>query len=265
MSGDTSYRIRGTSATLTAPPQASSLTNPRHIDLGLGRGGPGGEVQARGDDLARVELGNGFVLWSRLDDLLKERGRLERSRGGEELWSLTGESDDQARGGSRGALGTVIKALDLFGVDLEGRVALGLGEALENRLLGQSPGLYRVDLGDTWALSALPEGTGIPKANGPTLVFLHGTASSCKSSYSDAVGAGQLGRVGPAPGLRRATATGSIAWEHRSLTESPIANALGLAMLLQPGVELHLVSHSRGGLVGELLCLAAAGTSPPIC
>ena len=47
------------------------------------------------------------------------------------------------------------------------------------------------------------------------------------------------------------------AFEHRTLTESPIENALALAEALPDGARLHLVSHSRGGLVGELLCRAA--------
>ncbi|MGB8720348.1 MAG: hypothetical protein WCD46_13640, partial [Desulfobacterales bacterium] len=50
------------------------------------------------------------------------------------------------------------------------------------------------------------------------------------------------------------------AFEHRSLTQSPIQNALELVELLPDGAQLHLVSHSRGGLVGELLCLGQRDT-----
>ena len=32
-------------------------------------------------------------------------------------------------------------------------------------------------------------------------------------------------------------------------------NALDAARLLPEGAQLHLVTHSRGGLIGELLCL----------
>ena len=45
--------------------------------------------------------------------------------------------------------------------------------------------------------------------------------------------------------------------QHRTLTQSPIENArdlvAALAKVLPAGSELHLVSHSRGGLVGELV------------
>src|SRR5690606_21554388 len=57
----------------------------------------------------------------------------------------------------------------------------------------------------------------------------------------------------------------AYAWEHHSLTESPIKNALDLAGLLPEGARRHLVSHSRGGLVGDLLGLGhrVAGQEPP--
>src|SRR5690606_1762045 len=47
-------------------------------------------------------------------------------------------------------------------------------------------------------------------------------------------------------------------FEHRTFSESPIENALALASALPAGTRLHIVSHSRGGLVGDLMCLDAA-------
>ena len=43
--------------------------------------------------------------------------------------------------------------------------------------------------------------------------------------------------------------------QHKTLSVSPVQNALDVARLVPEGAQLHLVSHSRGGLVGELLCL----------
>ncbi len=45
-----------------------------------------------------------------------------------------------------------------------------------------------------------------------------------------------------------------LAFQHRTLSHNPIQNALELAGYFPEGARLHLVSHSRGGLVGELLC-----------
>ena len=42
--------------------------------------------------------------------------------------------------------------------------------------------------------------------------------------------------------------------EHRTWTKSPFENALDALKALPKNTKLHLISHSRGGLVGEVLC-----------
>ena len=49
------------------------------------------------------------------------------------------------------------------------------------------------------------------------------------------------------------------ALDHPTLSQSPIANALTLARALPKGATLHLLTHSRGGLVAEILARACAG------
>ena len=48
-----------------------------------------------------------------------------------------------------------------------------------------------------------------------------------------------------------------LGFQHESLSKSPLENAVALLTaltdVLSKGDELHLVSHSRGGLVGEIL------------
>ncbi|HWI11487.1 MAG TPA: hypothetical protein VNU48_09180, partial [Burkholderiaceae bacterium] len=127
--------------------------------------------------------------------------------------------------------------------------------AIEKRL-DQPPGLYRwvgasgqrsdlapVDLNDP----ALPA----PSAERPMLVFVHGTGSNTLGSFGDL-------RTGDRDlwGMLAARYTGGIfAFEHRTLSQSPIENAIALASALPRGAQLSLVSHSRGGLVADLLCL----------
>ncbi|HSQ06618.1 MAG TPA: hypothetical protein VLM84_02815, partial [Chromatiaceae bacterium] len=268
MASDRIYRIAGTAQT-TAGPQATQvgITNPRRVVPGVGRDSGGADLEVRGDELVRVTLGNGFVFWSRADDLLRERGHETRSRGGDSVWQIDTSPPvrAQARGGTRGWLGLGIQVLEFFGIDLQGQTAAKLGDVLELKQLKEGPpGLYRCALGDELILTPVPEPEVIPADQGPCLLFLHGTGSSCRGSF------GALWAPDNAPG--RATREALIrrygdrvyAWEHRSLTQSPITNALELVQHLGTGVDLHLVSHSRGGLVGELLCLGERdGASDP--
>lgn len=85
----------------------------------------------------------------------------------------------------------------------------------------------------------------------PWLLFLHGTGSSTLGSFGKLPGGpGQTWEA-----LQLAYAGRVLAFDHRSLTEDPVQNALTLLGQLPRGIELHLVSHSRGGLIGELLAL----------
>ena len=99
-----------------------------------------------------------------------------------------------------------------------------------------------------------------PESTKRRLLFLHGTASSTAGSF------GALWRNSspedrtPPPDFRRMLDRYGevLAFEHRTLTNSPIDNAIDLLQQLQAlpdGTCLDLVSHSRGGLVGELLAL----------
>lgn len=90
---------------------------------------------------------------------------------------------------------------------------------------------------------------------GPMLVFVHGTASSTQGSFGD------LRESDPGLWQRLEASFGGGIWgfEHRTLSQSPIENALDLVEALPAGADVCLVTHSRGGLVGDLLCLDPAG------
>jgi triacylglycerol esterase/lipase EstA (alpha/beta hydrolase family) len=126
--------------------------------------------------------------------------------------------------------------------------------AIESQL-AQAPGLYRW-VGASGKAEDLvpPDATDFDRAVAdqlPMLVFVHGTGSSSLGSF------GEL-RVGDRDlwaALERHFTGGIYAFEHRTLSESPIENALQLARALPKGACINLVSHSRGGLVADLLCL----------
>lgn len=127
--------------------------------------------------------------------------------------------------------------------------------AIESRL-DRKPGLYRWAGGDGTAGDLAPPDAAAlaaAAANGESLlVFVHGTGSSTEGSFGDL----QSADAGVRAALERRFSGGVFAFEHRTLSESPIENALQLARALPAHTRLNLVSHSRGGLVADLLCLA---------
>jgi len=129
--------------------------------------------------------------------------------------------------------------------------------AIESRLDGE-PGLYqwgtqaqiqqknRVDADNESLVKAAEQ-------KQPILVFIHGTASSTVESF------GKL-REGNDEGcwdnLTHGFAGHVYGFEHRTFSESPLENAILLAKTLPKNTTLSLITHSRGGLVGDLLCIA---------
>jgi len=252
------YRVRGIKQGKATPPKTSAdlpVTALHCVRPATARDADAGEVQVQGDEVVRVELENGFVLWTRADDLIRERGRRTVSRDGGEAWEIDPHPRLRgSRAGQRGWLGLGIKVLEFFGVDLKGKAAASLGGKLEEKLLrGNAPGLYRCSLDAPFTLTAVPEDEVLPASPDPILVLIHGTGSSSEGSYGklweSATGSAARQTLKERYGER------VYAFEHRSLTVSPIQNALDLAKHLPENAQVHLVSHSRGGLVGELLCL----------
>lgn len=125
------------------------------------------------------------------------------------------------------------------------------------------PGLYRVNAeGELVDPVRAAEQLDIAR---PWLLFVHGTASSTEGSFGGLFGE----KDGPAPAtimprraltqewkqLRQVYGDRILALQHKTLSVSPVDNAEFVANLLPQNATLHLVTHSRGGLVGELLSL----------
>ena len=91
-------------------------------------------------------------------------------------------------------------------------------------------------------------------ASEPLLVLIHGTFVDTHSTF------GKLWALHPqqVQALFNAYAGRVYALDHPTLGVSPIANALTLVQALPAGARLHLVTHSRGGLVAEVLCRLAS-------
>lgn len=259
--GERSFRIRGTPSAaeqpLLYPDSEIRIRAARRLVPGRARDGVIDELEVAANEVVRIELDNGFVLWSRVDDLVREHGRHTLSRDGFETWEFdTFAPRHTAARGERGLVGLGIRVLDFFGIELDKKAARQLGTWFENKKLKAGPpGLYSCSLDDTFSLSPLTAENTPPADQGPLLIFLHGVASNTQGSFGQLWVPDNTCAQAARRRLHSQYGDRAFAFEHCTLTQSPVNNALALAKCLPKQAELHLVSHSRGGLVGELLCL----------
>ncbi len=205
------------------------------------------EIQSiENDDVLEIEFEGGFHLFARRDDYERDFP-IDASRGvGDDQLALPDRLDLGSP--SRGAKDWLVKALDVFGVRIAETSGVKLAQKFESSLVPKT-GMFQLDDAESVKLSK----TGSPvSAEGtkPLLVFIHGTASNTDGSFS---GLWEPRNNRLLDRLFRCYMDRVYAFEHCTLTQSPIENACQLLDVLPNNAKLHLVSHSRGGLVGELL------------
>lgn len=164
---------------------------------------------------------------------------------------------EETREGDRGLLGKIaLKILKLFirKTNVVGESVLELAKKFEDKKLEKSEGLYL--LSENFTLEKAPD----PKEMGSEnrLLFIHGTASSTQGSFEDlkvSVSKSAWSSI-----FENYNKSGEIekkqnvlCFQHRTLTKSPIENLYDLVLALPAKVKLDIVTHSRGGFVGELL------------
>jgi len=192
------------------------------------------------DDVIELTFEEDVRRWVTVAEYRREFGAL--SRGGQPD-ELVVPARLPAGSRARGATTWVLNSLRVFGFNPSAKAAGELAEFYDRKRIPQ-PGLYRLlspdQLGEAVAAGQL-------SSDQPLLVFIHGTISSTLGSF---------GSLSPEiwADLRRSYGDRIFGLDHYTLSQSPIQNALDLVKVLPAGARLHLVSHSRGGLVGELLC-----------
>lgn len=214
------------------------------------------KVTVLANDIIEIEFDGGVRLWMSGEDY-KEQFLKGVSRDIRATASIAPPATLQvlpAGMQSRGPIGWVVKALRVFGIDLGEKTAQKIAHSVDTKATPKRPGtgLYACGIRfDTFFLGAPLPAWG--KGDQPILLFLHGTASSTWGSF------GELwspARSAERNALAKVYEDRVAAFEHASLSQSPIENARDLVKALPKGAKLHIVSHSRGGLVGELLCRA---------
>ncbi|MCE7053763.1 CHAT domain-containing protein [Algoriphagus sp. AGSA1] len=99
-----------------------------------------------------------------------------------------------------------------------------------------------------------PSGVAKIDVSSPYLLLLHGTASSTQNSFGDLKDSADWQNLFDGSSQSSKYKEGNLlAFQHRSLTASPLENMLGLVKSLPDNIELDLLSQSRGGLLAELL------------
>ena len=143
----------------------------------------------------------------------------------------------------RGIVGDIaITIVKIFTKKTIAGAVSGLAAKLEDKHLNSKEGLFK--LGEDFSLLPFDKK---PSAK-PFLLFIHGTNSSATGAYGDLMGSDTWRFI------RANYGENILAFQHRTLTESPLQNAVALAEGLPDGAVLHMVSHSRGGLIGDILC-----------
>ncbi len=192
-----------------------------------------------------------------------ERGRGAAANGEVEVPAQLGWPGLEAqgtRGNTRGWMGQALLSgfQVLTGVAADAGARLVVAAATKKVDGKVDAGVYRLSAD---ALEPL-KGSGrkldpVPAASdgGPILVLVHGT-------FSDTVGTfGKLWTLHNATVRQLFASYGDRVYglDHPTLGASPIANALTLVRAMPAGARIHLATHSRGGLVAEVLVRACSG------
>ncbi|MDO9434529.1 CHAT domain-containing protein [Hydrogenophaga sp.] len=175
-------------------------------------------------------------------------------------WQGLEQAGAATRGATRGRLGEVLlSAIEVVTGLLKEPAAKLTAAKMGARVDGQvDPGVYLLQA-DAFAapLKGRPKIEKIPlpdHADAPVLVLLHGTFSNTQGTF------GKLWAEHPHKVRELFARYGNrvYGFDHPTLLASPIDNALMLARSLPKGARLHLLTHSRGGLVAEVLARVCA-------
>ena len=150
---------------------------------------------------------------------------------------------------NRGIIGDIaLKALNIFSKKKLPKEIKELAADLEKKQLDNLSGLYQLDKNFN-----LHPFTATVSAK-PWLIFLHGTGSSTRGSFEE------LHHTALWDFIQQQYAGQVLALQHETLTKSPLQNVEELVKQLPKQATLHLVSHSRGGLVGDVLARFCNGS-----
>ncbi|HNM30151.1 MAG TPA: CHAT domain-containing protein [Chitinophagales bacterium] len=110
----------------------------------------------------------------------------------------------------------------------------------------ESPGLYFVD--KNFRTKIINQK--LTEINQPYLLMIHGTAASLDGSFDKMIKNNQFGLW---DSIQKQYGDRILALQHYTLSKSPVENAIEAIKWMPKNATLHIMSTSRGGLVGELI------------
>ncbi len=203
------------------------------------------DVSLEKDDLVELVF-NDDTMWYCNTDTIDEvfPGAAKVNRSGNEVFEVPVAlvSTDVERGIAGSIL---LKGLNIFtkkaiATEVQEKVR-DVAANFEKKQLENTSGLYRLD--ENFQLQQFTPSV----TSTHYLLFLHGTASSTKSSF------GELLNTGLWKYIHDTYGSNVLCFQHESLTKSPLQNVLDLVKQLPQSISFDIISHSRGGLVGDTL------------
>jgi len=199
-------------------------------------------IKIEANELLELEFEDGLIRILTLDQLAEEFLVLKADE-------IVLPIQIGSRGQSRGLLKNAIKFLRVLvlGGELDeiGVSALSIAKKIENKLPNGEGLFFCQD----------PNNLGKPvkklTSKSPILLLLHGTASNTQGSFGGFISDGVISNAWGK--LQKNYKNQIVAYEHKTLSKSPLQNALELLEVLPNNAEIHLITHSRGGLIGEIL------------
>ncbi len=143
----------------------------------------------------------------------------------------------------------LIKVFGIFGTKDIAQVGMKqLGTAYDKKVQ-PSPGLYQLDANFNKGKVKNNE------QSKPYLLFIHGTLSTTLDAFGDLREGSHWERIVQQYGKNM------LALEHHTLSVSPLKNALDFLKACPNEIVLDIVSHSRGGLVADILAKCDYGNT----
>jgi tetratricopeptide (TPR) repeat protein len=276
--GEITFLVPGQPLPVGQPSTALRGTVKASVRVGARRGaGEAVRVSARpGDDVVLLHIANGPTLYLHPEDARE----LLRAQAGAVPPAGRGQAPVdgdvavpaqlswrglEAAPAARGRLldwagGVVLDAVEVVTGLLKEQPADLAAAAVTKRLDGQvDAGVYRLSSKSLTRLKdmgeKIPAVPAPPQLRDPILVLIHGTFVETSSTF----GKLWIKHSARVEGLFGHYGGRVYALDHPTVGVSPFGNALTLVRVLPKGASLHLVTHSRGGLVAEVIARICGG------